>query len=95
MRTGRLFDILNMPAAVLGVLFVVVVVNVFLYFGYSAKTRTPPPAEPSTTIERPERTGPEEVTLPEKTRPATVPQSTIPTDQSAPASATASATSSL
>ena len=51
MRTGRLFDILNMPAAVLGVLFVVVVVNVFLYFGYSAKTRTPPPAEPSTTIE--------------------------------------------
>jgi hypothetical protein len=90
MRTGRLFDILNMPAAVLGVLFVVVVVNVFLYFGYSAKTRTPPPAEPSTTIERPERTGPEEVTLPEMTRPATVPQSTIPTDQSATASATSS-----
>jgi hypothetical protein len=94
MRTGRLFDILNMPAAVLGVLFVVVVVNVFLYFGYSAKTLTPPPAEPSTTIERPERTGPEEVTLPEMTRPATVPQSTIPTDQSAPARTTASATSS-
>ncbi len=94
MRTGRLFDILNMPAAVLGVLFVVVVVNVFLYFGYSAKTRTPPPAEPSTTIERPERTGPEEVTLPEMTRPATVPQSTMPTDQSAPARTTASATSS-
>ena len=94
MRTGRLFDILNMPAAVLGVLFVVVVVNVFLYFGYSAKTRPPPPAEPSTTIERPERTGPEEGTLPEMTRPATVSQSTTPTDQSAPASATASATSS-
>ena len=99
MRTGRLFDILNMPAAALGVLFVVVVVNVFLYFGYSAKTRTPPPAEPSTTIETPERTGPEagtlpEVTRPEKTRPVTTPQSTIPTDQSAPASATASATSS-
>ena len=93
MRTGRLFEILNMPAAALGVLFVVVVVNVFLYFGYSAKTRTPPPAEPSTTIETPERTGPEEGTLPEMTRPATVPQSTIPTDQSAPASATASATS--
>jgi hypothetical protein len=32
-RTGRLFDILNMPITVLGVLFVVVAVNVFLYFG--------------------------------------------------------------
>lgn len=92
MRTGRLFDILNMPAAALGVLFVVVVVNVFLYFGYTAKTRTPPAAEPSTTIETPERTGPEEVTLPERT--AITPQSTIPTDQTAPESATASATSS-
>jgi hypothetical protein len=76
-----------MPAAVLGVLFVVVVVNVFLYFGYSAKTRTPPPDEPSTTIERPERTGSEEGTV---TRPTTTPQSTIPTDQSATTSATSS-----
>ena len=40
MRTGRLFDILNMPAAVLGVLFVVVVVNIFLY------SATPPRREP-------------------------------------------------
>jgi len=78
-----------MPAAVLGVLFVVVVVNVFLSFGYSTKTRTPP-AEPSTTVERPERTGPEEGTLPEMTRPTTTPQGTIPTDQSATASATSS-----
>jgi hypothetical protein len=93
-RTGRLFDILNLPAAALGVLIVVVVVNVFLYFGYSAKTRTPPPAGLSTTIETPELTGPEEGTLPEMTRPQTTPQSTIPTDQSPPASATASATSS-
>jgi len=48
-----------MLIAVLGVLFVVVAVNVFLYFGYySPKTPTPLPAEhtgPSTTIERPER----------------------------------------
>jgi dipeptidyl aminopeptidase/acylaminoacyl peptidase len=43
---------------VLGVLFVVVAVNVFLYLGYSSGTPTPLPAEhtgPSTTIERPER----------------------------------------
>jgi hypothetical protein len=91
-----------MPIAVLGVLFVVVAVNVFLYFGYSSKTPTPLPAEqtgPSTTIEGPERTGPKEGTLPEvtrseRTRPATTLQSTIPADQSAPASVTASATSS-
>jgi hypothetical protein len=89
-RTGRLFDILNMPIAVLGVLFVVVAVNVFLYFGYASEMRPPQPAEPSTTIERPERTGPEEGTLTEVTRPATTLQSTIPTDQSAPASATSS-----
>jgi hypothetical protein len=95
---GRLFDILNMPIAVLGVLFVVVAVNVFLYFGYSSKTPTPQPAEhagPSTTIERPERTVPKEGTLPEvtrseRTRPVTTLQSTIPTDQSATASATSS-----
>jgi hypothetical protein len=77
-----------MPAAALGVLFVVVVVNVYLYFGYAAKTRTPPPAGPSTTVETPERTGPQEGTLPEMTRPQTTPQSTIPTDQSATAIAT-------
>jgi len=97
-QTGRLFDVLNMPIAVLGVLLVVVAVNVFLYFGYSSNTPTPLPAEhtgPSTTVERPERTGPQEgtlpdVTRPERTRPATTPQSTIPTDQSATASATSS-----
>jgi hypothetical protein len=75
-----------MPAAALGVLIVVVVVNVFLYFGYSAKTRTPPPAGPSTTIEMLERTRPQEGTLPEMTRPQTTPQSTIPTDKSATSS---------
>jgi hypothetical protein len=90
-RTGRLFEILNMPIVVLGVLFVVVAVNVFLYFGYYSKTSTPMPAEhtaPSTTMQRPERTGPKEVSPPERSRPATTLQSTIPTDQSAPASAT-------
>jgi hypothetical protein len=82
-----------MPIAVLGVLFVVVAINVFLYFGYSSNTSTPLPAEhtgPSTTIERPERTGPNEGTLPERTVPATTLQNTIPTDQSATASATSS-----
>jgi hypothetical protein len=87
-----------MPIVVLGVLFVVVAVNVFLYFGYYSKTSTPVPAEhtgPSTTIERPEGAGPNEGTLPEVTRPertmpATTLQSTIPTDQSATASATSS-----
>lgn len=103
-RTGRFFDILNMPIAVLGVLFVVVAVNLFLYFGYYAsKTPTPLPAEhtsPSTTIGRPERAGPKEGTIPEvtrpertrpeRTRPATTLQSTIPNDQSATATATSS-----
>jgi hypothetical protein len=87
-----------MPIAVLGVLFLVVAVNVFLYMGYSSKTPTPLPAEhkgPSTTIERTERTGLKEGTLPEVTRPertgpATILQSTISTDQSATASATSS-----
>ena len=94
-RTGRFFDILNMPIAVLGVLFVVVAVNLFLYFGYySSKTPTPLPAEhasPSTTIGRPERAGPKEGTIPEVTRPErTRPESTIPNDQSATATATSS-----
>ena len=88
-----------MPIAVLGVLFVVVAVNLFLYFGYySSKTPTPLPAEhtaPSTTIERTELAGSKEGTLPEmrqheRTRPATTLQSTTPTDQSAAASATSS-----
>jgi RND superfamily putative drug exporter len=68
-RTGRLFDILNMPMLVLGVLFLVVAVNIFLYFGYYSKTSTSLPAEhtaPSTTIERTERAGPNEVTRPER-----------------------------
>jgi putative drug exporter of the RND superfamily len=98
-RTGRLFDILNRPIPVLGVLFVVVTVNVFLYFGhYSSGTPTSLPVEhtgPSTTIERPERAGPNEGTLPEvtrlkRTRSAITLQSTGPTDQSATASATSS-----
>ncbi len=97
--TGRLFDILNMPITVLGVLFVVAAVNVFLYFGYSSSTTpTPLPAEhkgPSTkNIERTERAGPKEGTLPEVTRPAATLQSPIPANQSATASATASPTSS-
>ena len=83
-----------MPIAVLGVLFVVVAVNVFLYFGiYSSNTPTPLPAEntaPSTTIERTELARPKEGTLPERTRPATTLQSTIPNDQSATATATSS-----
>lgn len=87
-----------MPIAVLGVLFVVVAVNVFLYFGYYSETPLPLPAEhtgPSTTIEGPQRAGPKEgtlpeVTRPERTRPTTTLQSTIPTDQSATASATSS-----
>jgi hypothetical protein len=98
-RTGRFFDILNMPIAALGVFFVVVVVNLFLYFGYySPRTPTSPAAEqttPSRTIAMPERTGPEEGTLPEVTRtegttPKTTLQSTVTTDQSATASATSS-----
>ena len=90
---GRLFDIFTTPLAVLGVLFMVVAVNVFLYLRYSSNTPTPLPAEhtgPSTTIERPERAGHKEVTQPERTRSATTLQSTIPTDQSATASATSS-----
>jgi hypothetical protein len=93
-----LFDILNMPIVVLGVLFVVVAVNVFLYFGYSSHTPNALPAEhrsPSTTIERTELAGPKEGTLPEErspqlSRPATTLQSTNPTDRSASASATSS-----
>jgi hypothetical protein len=42
MRMDRFFDILNTPIAALSVVFVVVAVNVFLYFGYySPKTPTP------------------------------------------------------
>ena len=68
---GRLFDIFTTPLAVLGVLFMVVAVNVFLYLRYSSKTPTPLPAEhtgPSTTIERTERTGPNEATRLERSR---------------------------
>ena len=88
-----------MPIVVLGVLFVVVAVNLFLYFSnYSSDTPTALPAEhtsPSTTIERTELAGPKEetppeVTRPERTRPSTTLQSTIPTDQSTTASATSS-----
>jgi|SRR5687768_10980794 hypothetical protein len=99
MRMDRIFDIINTPIAALSVVFVMVVVNVFLYFGYySPKTPTPLSAEhtsPSTTIERPERAQPQEgtlpeVTRPERTRPATTLQSTTPTEPSATVSATAS-----
>jgi hypothetical protein len=49
MRMDRFFEILNTPIAVLSVLFVVVAVNVFLYFGYySSKTPSPLPTEPTT-----------------------------------------------
>jgi hypothetical protein len=96
---GRFFDILNTPIATLSLVFVVVAVNVFLYFGYYSKTPTPLPTErtaPSaTTLERTERAGPKErtlleVTRTERTRPATTLQSTTPTAQSATVSATAS-----
>lgn len=83
----------------LGVLFVVVAVNLFLYFGYySPEPTTPLPAKhssgPSTTIERTERTEPKE-----ETRPVTTPQSTsatanATTNATASATATANATSS-
>lgn len=42
MRMDRFFDIINTPIAALGITFVVVVVNVFLYFGYYS-SETPPP----------------------------------------------------
>jgi hypothetical protein len=99
MRVDRFFDILNTPIAALSVVFVMVAVSVFLYFGYySPKTPTSLPAEhtsPSTTIERPERAEPQEgtlpeVTRPERTRPATTLQNTTPTEPSATGSATAS-----
>ena len=85
-----------MPIVVLGVLFVVVAVNVFLYFGYSSETPTPPPAEPSTTIETPERTGPEDgnATRGDAAREDQArdhPPEHDPHRSSAPASATASA----
>jgi hypothetical protein len=95
----RFFDIINTPIAALSVVFVMVVVNVFLYFGYYSPKMPPPlPAEhtsPSTSIERPERAQPQEgtppeVTRPERTKPATTLQSPTPTDQSATVSATAS-----
>jgi hypothetical protein len=99
MRTDRFFDIINTPIAALSVLFVVVAVNVFLYFGYySAKTPTPLPTERSvpsaTTLESTERAGPKQRTLPQRTRPATTLQSTTPTEPSATVSATVSATAS-
>src|SRR5215218_9967603 len=87
MRMDRFFDIINTPIAALSVVFVMMVVNVFLYFGYySPKTPTPLPAEqtsPSTTIETPERAPPQEVTRPERIKPATTLQSTTPTEPSA------------
>jgi hypothetical protein len=94
MRMDRFFDILNTPIAALDISFVVVV-NVFLYFGYySSKTPTPLPTErtiPSaTTLERTERAGPKERTRPERTRPSTTLQSTTPTEPSATVSATSS-----
>ena len=91
---GRLFDIFTTPLAVLGVLFMVVAVNVFLYFSnYTSDTPTALPAEhtaPSTTIERTELAGPREGTRPKRTSPPTPLQSTIPTDQSTNASTTSS-----
>jgi Polysaccharide lyase len=46
MRIYRFFDILSKPIAVLSIIFVVVTVSVFLYFGYyRSKTPTPLPTE--------------------------------------------------
>jgi hypothetical protein len=92
---ARFFDILNTPIAALSVVFVVVAVNVFVYFGYySPITPTPLPTErttPSaTTLERTERAEPKERTRPQRTRPATTLQSTAPTEPSATVSATSS-----
>jgi hypothetical protein len=95
MTMARFFDILNTPIAALSVVFVVVAVNVFVYFGYySPITPTPLPTErttPSaTTLERTERAGPKERTRPQRTRPATTLQSTTPNEPSTTVSATAS-----
>jgi hypothetical protein len=90
MRMVRFFDILNTWIAALILLFVVVAVNAFLYFGYySSKTPTTLPTE-RTTPERTEPAGPKERTRPERTRPATTLQSTAPTEASATVSATSS-----
>jgi hypothetical protein len=98
---GRFLDALNTPIAALVVLVVVVAVNAFLYLGYRpSETPSPPPAErssgPQRTVERTEQPAtPKEKTRPMRsTRPATTLQSTIPTEQSATPSASASATSS-
>ena len=98
---GRFFDALNTPIAVLVVLFVVVAVNVFLYLSYHSSETPPPPATehssgPQRTVEMTEqRAAPKEPTRPQRsTQPATTLQSTIPTEQSATPSASASATSS-
>jgi ABC-type glycerol-3-phosphate transport system permease component len=58
MRMVRFFDILNTWIAALILLFVVVAVNVFLYFGYySSKTPTTLPTERTTpSATTPERT---------------------------------------
>jgi hypothetical protein len=98
---GRFLDALNTPIAALVVLVVVVAVNAFLYLGYRpSETPSPPPAErssgPQRTVERTEQPAtPKEKTRPKRsTRPATTLQSTIPSEQSATPSASASATSS-
>jgi hypothetical protein len=97
---GRFLDALNTPIAVLVVLVVVVAVNAFLYLGYHPSETPSPPAErssgPQRTVERTEQPAtPKEKTRPKRsTRPATTLQSTIPNEQSATPSASASATSS-
>ncbi len=95
-KMGRFFDALNTPIAVLVVLFVVVVVNAFLYLGYhSSGGSTLSPTErsggPQRTIEMTQQqAAPKEPTRPQRsTRPETTLQSTTPTEQSATPSASA------
>ncbi len=93
---GRFFDALNTPIAVLVVLFVVVVVNAFLYLGYhSSGGSTLSPTERSSGLQRTiemteQQAAPEEPTRPQRSpRPETTLQSTTPTEQSATPSASA------
>ena len=85
----RFLDALNTPIAVLGVLLVVVVVNVFLYLGYRSSEQG---GGPQTTrrMETTQRAEPEE-----ETKPATTPQSPAERSATPSASATASATASV
>ena len=87
---GRFFDALNTPIAVLVVLFVVVVVNAFLYLGYhSSGGSTLSPTERSSGLQRTIEMTQQQAAPKEPTRPETTLQSTSPTEQSATPSASA------